>query len=286
LQPYRELVYQEPESASLKSFIETLTPKKEANWHYHPEIEITYVLEGEGVRLVGDYVGRFWPGNLMITGSDLPHDFNLIDSQGVSKILVIQFSSKLVTRIPEFSRISSMLEEAKKGISFNSIDRDISDHLYHFLNNPDPEKIIALMHILNFLTEITFPNRTTLSTVNFSMNALDDKSHSRLNKVIAYIDKHKNRRIDLAEIAKYTNMAPPSFCRWFKKSMNISFVNYLNKTRIVEACQLLVNTDKYITEISGLCGFESFSNFNRAFVKHKGVSPKGYRDSYRNKAVV
>ena len=284
MRPYLELVSSDSEPASLKSFIETLTHKKTFNWHYHPEIEITYVLEGEGTCLVGDYVGSFKPGDLMITGSNLPHDFNVTDNETISKILVIQFPSRLVDKIPEFNRISSMLESARKGMTLALTDHSICDCLYHFLKKRKSDKVITLMFILNFLADIEFPKTRTLSTINFYTNALDDKSHVRLNKEIAYIDRHKNRHVSLSEVANYTNMTGPSFCRWFKQSMNISFINYLNKTRVVEACQLLVNTDKHITEISSLCGFESFSTFNRAFIKHKGIPPRSYRNSYREKA--
>jgi mannose-6-phosphate isomerase-like protein (cupin superfamily) len=44
-------------------------------WHYHPEIEIMYILEGTGMRFVGDHVEKYTEGNLCMVGSNLPHEW-------------------------------------------------------------------------------------------------------------------------------------------------------------------------------------------------------------------
>ena len=48
-------------------------------------------------------------------------------------------------------------------------------------------------------------------------------------------------------------------------------------TRVRNVQAMLINTDLPITEIPGLCGFNSFSQFNRVFRKHIGISPSVYR---------
>jgi quercetin dioxygenase-like cupin family protein len=42
-------------------------------WHFHPEYELTYILEGQGMRLVADHLAPFAPGDLVLLGPGLPH---------------------------------------------------------------------------------------------------------------------------------------------------------------------------------------------------------------------
>ena len=57
---------------------------------------------------------------------------------------------------------------------------------------------------------------------------------------------------------------------------------HLNRLRIVKSCEMLLRTDKKITEIASLCGFNNISYFNRTFYKIMGISPSGYRGSLSN----
>ncbi|MEJ7768333.1 MAG: AraC family ligand binding domain-containing protein [Chitinophagaceae bacterium] len=43
------------------------------SWHFHPEFEIMLVLQGTGIRFVGDSMERFQPGELVFFGRDIPH---------------------------------------------------------------------------------------------------------------------------------------------------------------------------------------------------------------------
>ncbi|MEL6942821.1 MAG: cupin domain-containing protein, partial [Bacteroidota bacterium] len=53
-------------------------------WHFHPEIEITYVEKGAGLRIVGDNISPFTSGDLVLLGKNLPHCYKVTDAQYIA----------------------------------------------------------------------------------------------------------------------------------------------------------------------------------------------------------
>ena len=72
-------------------------------------------------------------------------------------------------------------------------------------------------------------------------------------------------------------MTEPGFSRYFRKTMGNTFTDFLNGLRIAKACQLLQQTDQYISSICYEVGFRNLANFNRRFASVKGVTPSEYR---------
>jgi AraC-like DNA-binding protein len=89
--------------------------------------------------------------------------------------------------------------------------------------------------------------------------------------------KHYQDDIDLKEVAEVAHMAPASVCRFFKQSTGMTIFEYLNKIKIDYSCQLLLNTDMNILDISFDCGFNNLSHFNKQFRKFIGTTPTGLR---------
>ncbi len=87
-------------------------------WHYHPEYELTLILEGSGERMVGDRHEYFFPGDLVLLGPGLPHTWV---SEMKSAAVVIQFSERFLApmlQYPECDRIRQLLARASQGLAF------------------------------------------------------------------------------------------------------------------------------------------------------------------------
>ena len=79
-------------------------------------------------------------------------------------------------------------------------------------------------------------------------------------------------------------MTPSSVCKFIKKITKKTYSDLLIETRINEACKLLSDTDKYVSEICYLSGFKNLSGFNRSFKRIMHVTPKNYREIYNSQS--
>lgn len=99
----------------------------------------------------------------------------------------------------------------------------------------------------------------------------------RLKEVLGWIEAHYAGRITVADAAAVCNLSQSHFMRWFKESTGSSFVAYLNDYRLLMAAEALRRGGDGILTISGQCGFENLSYFNRCFKKRFGLPPSRYR---------
>ena len=63
----------------------------------------------------------------------------------------------------------------------------------------------------------------------------------------------------------------------FHAYIGLSPVNYINKFRISNACELLKKDDLKIETVAGMVGVSDEKYFSRMFTKWKGMSPREYR---------
>jgi AraC-like DNA-binding protein len=92
-----------------------------------------------------------------------------------------------------------------------------------------------------------------------------------------YIAQHQTDNISLGEVAKASNVSTFYFCKMFKKITGLNFTEFLSRSRIEKAKNLLLNPNLRISEIAYEVGFQSLTHFNRVFKKLIGESPTEYR---------
>lgn len=100
----------------------------------------------------------------------------------------------------------------------------------------------------------------------------------RLQRAIAHISKHYGRSIPESEVARVCEMSPSRFCREFKASFGVTFVEYLARHRVHEAKRLLSNRGMSVTDVAAAVGFMDPSYFTRVFRKIAGACPTDYRE--------
>ncbi|GAB4241240.1 MAG: hypothetical protein OHK005_04080 [Candidatus Methylacidiphilales bacterium] len=96
-------------------------------------------------------------------------------------------------------------------------------------------------------------------------------------KARVFIDAHQDEDLSLDQVAAYVHTSTYYFCKLFKKATGLTFTEYLTRVRIEKARALLANRQKRISEIAFEVGFQSLSQFNRAFLRICGQSPSQYR---------
>ncbi|MEO1573849.1 MAG: helix-turn-helix domain-containing protein [Pseudomonadota bacterium] len=276
MKPILEVIRDGHRASSCHVFDVRLT-RQPGHWHYHPELELTLVMAGEGTRFVGDHVGRFGPGDVLLTGENLPHDFNVTDENSEAHFLVIQFRPDLVSAFPELASLAGLLDRARRGVLFDGADRELADRLLALSSCPPARQLIGLLDVLCVLAERD--DARLLCAHGFGPALPAGSQLSRLNQVIDFVGEHYDRAITLSDMTALTSMTAPSFCRWFRRTMDCSFFTYVNNCRVEHAARLLLATDRPVNVIARDCGFESISSFNRAFRRKTGTAPRRFRGS-------
>ena len=96
-------------------------------------------------------------------------------------------------------------------------------------------------------------------------------------KARKFIHQHSDEELSLTKVAKFVNISANHFSEKFKEVTGVNFVDYIARTRIEEARELLQNSNLRISEIAFAAGFQSLSQFNRVFKRLTGKSPSAYR---------
>lgn len=109
------------------------------------------------------------------------------------------------------------------------------------------------------------------------LNASDTLTRERIRQVITYVEEHFREPISLSDISEELGLRKEYFCRFFKKNMGLSFLNYLNEIRLAHVYQDLITTDTPITEIMEANGITNQKLFNRSFKKLYGCTPSAIR---------
>ena len=107
-----------------------------------------------------------------------------------------------------------------------------------------------------------------------------------VQKAVEYINSHIHEDISMDRICEAIHVSKYYFCRKFKQSTGLTVMNYILKTRIISAKNLMETTNLTIGQISQRCGFSSQSYFCRVFKQECGVTPLKFRDKPRTQIIV
>ena len=247
-------------------------------WHQHPEIELTWILKGSGLRYVGDSVEPFHAGDFCLLGSNLPHTWLTSENElrAMVRSLVVQFDpdrwGKEILELPEFARIADLLDRASHGLCFEG--RLAAKTRRKMFGPTSPlRRFTALLEILE---ELAHSDARPLSLAPWAHGRRRD-TDSRLNTVFAYLSENARSEVSQADAARRVRLSPAAFSRFFRRAAGKTFQAYVTDLRLSEACRQLLESKRTISEIAFDAGFGNLSNFNRAFRLARGMPPGEFR---------
>ncbi|WP_282161203.1 AraC family transcriptional regulator [Ulvibacterium marinum] len=262
---------------------DSLKNNKNNAWHYHPEIELVYVNGGTGKRQIGSHVSYYGNGDLILIGSNLPHCGFTDALTGNESETVIQMKADFLGNdffnIPEMKKIQNLFEMAQGGIAFSGkTKRKIGEKMEILEYQGDFQRLLSILNILNELA--LSQDFKVLNAEGFAMKT-EVKDNDRINKVFNFVKANFKEEISLDEMADLVSMTVPSFCRYFKKITNKTFVQFVNEYRLVHASKLLAEKPMSITDVCFESGFNNFSHFNKQFKAFTGQNPSEYRNQLK-----
>ena len=255
-----------------------------APFHFHPEYELTCILEGKGKRFVGNNMSGFQNGDLVFIGSNLPHCWKLAPSKNTkASSIVVQFNYNFLGsgffEKPEIVTIQKLLKRSEGGIEFGGKMKDLANEMMlQLLDEKDGfKKLILLLEILN---RLSVSKEYILLNKNRSVSEQSEDNRERINKVFAYIVDNFHNEISLNKAAEIIGMTPNAFCKYFKKITRKTFMETVINYRINFATQQLIETDKTIADVCFESGFGDISHFYKMFTSRMEVSPLNYRKQF------
>ncbi len=253
-------------------------------WHFHPEMELVYVNKGQGKRHIGNHLSYFNNSQLLLLGSNLPHN-GFTDRLTVNgSETIVQFRPEFLGEhffdIPEMELIKKLFERSKKGILFGvKTKRKIGQKIQKLADKEGFKKILVLLEILHVLAKAE--DYTILNADGFAFE-IEPQDSTKIDVIFKHVNENFKEHITLDEIADRVSMTVPAFCRYFKKVTGKTFTKLVNEYRVVHATKLLSESQMSITEICYECGFNNFSHFNKLFKEFTGKSASKYRGQLKS----
>lgn len=282
--PYFETV-RIPPDRSLLVFDRRL-PEFPFNWHYHPEFELTLTVDSRGMRFVGDHVGQYDDGDLVLIAPNLPHAFqsqSLLGEASQHRAVVCWFRQDwiggLIALVPELAPVSGLLAQARRGLRFGRATSEaLRERMLGLGQMEDLAQVMALQSLLIALASA--PDRMPLAAGEVTVSDLP-RDRARLQKVLDHLHLHYDQPLRLGPLCDLVHLTESQLQRVFKRSARMSISAYVLQLRLGRACQMLVQTDSAIGRIATDCGFSDAADFARRFRAVRGVTPSAYRAAFR-----
>lgn len=261
--------------------------------HRHEEIQLTWILKGEGTLLAGNSMHTFAANEVYLIGANIPHVFKSDASyfQPESKecvhALTIFFNTKgklaPFFELPELKNVHSFFTNHCAG--FRIPENYTAQIGSTILSIKKSQGLDQLLHFFTLLKSLTTMENIDPLTTSVEPSGLSDHEGERISRIFNFILNHYNRNLTLEEVAAAAYMTPQAFCRYFKKHTRVTFISFLNEVRINEACKKLLDCSyDSVSSVAYDCGFNSITNFNRVFKTTIGKSPREYASDFLSKA--
>lgn len=234
--------------------------------HLHPHIEFVYMIEGCAEGYADSGVCTIRPGDFFIA---FPNQIHRFESNGPEKYLLFIVDPDL---IPEFcGRLLDTLP------STNLLPAD-----------QQPPELALTMHALAQAAESSGEHRELIlrgyllalfGIIFRHLPAAPYRSadNQLLRAVMDYCTKNYTRPLSLSSLADELHLSKYYVSHLFSDKLKVGFNDYVNSLRVSAACRLLIQTEFSITDICAQVGFSTLRTFNRAFLRHAGVTPSAYR---------
>ncbi len=259
-------------------FVDKNHTRYEMSAHWHSELEIIRILQGElKVRLNNqNYTAK--EGDVIFVNPETVHaaspdacvyeclifHIDFLDTDINSCRFFVESILNREFAINEYTPAELSVFHTSVDNAFEAIKNKSSGYKFKVIG--------ALYAMLGVIVD-----EHLYSSVNSDTSIANNKNIPKLKRVLIFLRENYNIQLTLTDMAKAVGMSPKYFCYFFKEMTGKTPVEYLNAYRIEKASQILLNSDQSVTEIAFSCGFNDLSYFIKTFKAHKNISPAKFR---------
>ena len=247
--------------------------------HFHTFYEICIMLSPDAVHFIEGVPHKLEPFDLVGISPNVLHKSQYPTGKNCQRI-IIQFNMpKTVAGLS--NEYEQLLQLFHQEVPIYRFDRELQEKLYRKLNEiyrlaqktDSMRNLIIHMKFIEFLTLMYLHREKNQYSNESEMSATERKIYS----ITSFIHNHYSEELSLDMLAEKFDISQSYLSHQFKLVTGFTVTDYIQMTRIRNVQALLVGTQIPITEVAAPCGFNSFSQFNRVFRKHIGISPSVYR---------
>ena len=268
------------------------------SFHMHKMYEVYYLMEGSRKYFIGDSIYLVNAGSLVLIDADSVHKTASMGDIPHSRIVVNFSLDFLESFSPEIkamdltsifkTKFTILPLSFKYKLAIENIFTrlmDLQDGQTHKNTSSTSEKNHSSHTVLSklLLAELLIYIKEYIEVLEQKEYESHQIVNNKVDKIIKYICKHYTEDLTLTSIAEQFYISPFYLSKIFKRSTNLSIVEYINSLRIRQAKELLETTSTKIAEIAEIVGFSSSSHFSRTFKLVTGLSPQQYKKLYSYK---
>lgn len=229
--------------------------------HRHAFYEFDYIKKGNAEVSQNGVTHRISAGQLVFSSPVDLHSYKSLDGEPISFVTLHFTDLNLPENLTLSSHPASVIncdEELKSAFFLlkKEFESSVDGYSYQLLRNLLERTIILFLRRAKCVQELPIPEE--------------------ISYAISYVSNHFRSHISLSKISTLCGYSESYFCRKFKEYLGMTFNDYLTKTRLSYAKNLILSQKISITELCYECGFTSTRNFSRAFFNEYGCSPSEF----------
>ncbi len=234
--------------------------------HWHPELEVDLIVDGEIEFVIGNVSYSLKTGDAIFINSNILHSIN--KKTKTAKFIALVFGKDFLGYDNKFYNYLNKITSS--AFALKECGDEIIKIKDLFSKCPDFYEFLIAEEYVKLVRKVLLQSKGVFIT--------EDVDSIRMKQIISYISDNYDKRITIEDLKRKLGIGKTEISRIIKQSTNFSFITYLNNYRI-EKSLVLLNEDKYsITEIANLCGFNSSSYFTEVFHSLTGFTPRDYKN--------
>lgn len=251
-------------------------------WHWHPEIEITYVQKGTMCYKVNHMVYHLKEGDIVFNNSGALHS-GTMENQKDCAYIPVTFDSRLIYGFFQSTVNSKYVDPVIQDSMLPAICIDQSEpwhkpfreYLLRIIDLDEKKPDFYELDITICLQSIW---RLLLEHITYEPQASRENSleYDRIKKILSYIEENYQNKITLNDIAGHIHLCESECTRLFKRHMNTTLFAFLQEYRIERSLEFL-QADQPVSAVADKAGFSDPNYYSKVFAKIKGCSPREYR---------
>ena len=251
-------------------------------WHWHPEIEITYVRKGTMCYKVNNLVYHLKEGDIVFNNSGALHS-GTMENQEDCTYIPVTFDSRLIYGFFQSTINSKYVDPVIQDSLLPAICIDQSEP-WHRPFREYLLRIIALdkkkpdFYELDITICLQSMWRLLLEHITYEPQVSRENSleYDRIKKILSYIEDNYQNKITLNDIAGHIHLCESECTRLFKRHMNTTLFTFLQEYRIERSLEFLQSGEP-VSTVALNTGFSDPNYYSKVFAKIKGCSPREYR---------